>query len=57
MEAFSVLPDPQTNGGLMIAVDPNAINDVKIILEKYNCYSGDPIGRFIGAAEKVLEII
>ena len=29
MEAFSILPDPQTNGGLLIAVDPIAIKEVK----------------------------
>lgn len=57
LEAFSVLPDPQTNGGLMVAVEPNSINDVTKILKKYNCYTGNPIGKFIRAAEKVLEII
>lgn len=57
LEAFSVLPDPQTNGGLMIAVKPIAMNDVKMILEKYHCYSGNPIGKFIHKAEKVLEIV
>ena len=25
MEAFSILPDPQTNGGLLIAVSPDAV--------------------------------
>lgn len=57
MEAFSVLPDPQTNGGLLLAVTPNALEEVKDVLKKYNCYSGDAIGKFVNAADKTLEII
>lgn len=57
MEAFSILPDPQTNGGLMIAVAPNALEEVQDVLKKYNCYSGEAIGKFVKTADKTLEII
>lgn len=32
MEAFSILPDPQTNGGLLFAVDPSAVEEVVPLL-------------------------
>ncbi|HLD54434.1 MAG TPA: selenide, water dikinase SelD [Sediminibacterium sp.] len=32
MEAFSILPDPQTNGGLLFAVDPLAVEEVVPLL-------------------------
>ncbi len=53
MEAFNLLPDPQTNGGLLVAVDEAAIDEVKALLvnnglEKF----ATPIGRFIVAGEK-----
>lgn len=57
MEAFSVLPDPQTNGGLMLAVAPNELEEVQKILEKYKCYAGDAIGKFVKTTDKILEII
>ena len=48
MEAFTLLPDPQTNGGLLISVCDDAIEAVKSIL-------GDhikPIGKMIAREEK-----
>ena len=53
MEAFNLLPDPQTNGGLLIAVNVTAVEEVKNLLkanglEKFT----EPIGRFIVAGEK-----
>ena len=57
MEAFSILPDPQTNGGLLIAVDPNSLDEVKQALEKYNLQSfTNPIGNFISRNEKVIYV-
>ena len=55
MEAFNLLPDPQTNGGLLIAVDEPAVEEVKNLLklnglEKF----ADPIGKFIIAGEKTV---
>ncbi len=56
MEAFSVLPDPQTNGGLLLAVSPADIETVGQILKENNCTIENPIGRFIPLQEKILEI-
>lgn len=58
MEAFSILPDPQTNGGLLIAVDPAAVIEVEQLLktnglEKFSV----PIGKFIAADEKVIHVL
>lgn len=58
MEAFSILPDPQTNGGLLIAVDNVAVDEVVALLAQ-NGYSGfaEPIGTFIAKGEKVISVI
>jgi len=57
MEAFSILPDPQTNGGLLIAVDPGSVNEVKEVLKKYNLENfTNPIGVFISKNEKVIYV-
>ncbi|RNI34612.1 selenide, water dikinase SelD [Hanamia caeni] len=58
MEAFSILPDPQTNGGLLIAVDPGSVDEVKELfrqngLEKF----ANPVGRFVGKDEKVIHVL
>jgi selenide, water dikinase len=55
MEAFSILPDPQTNGGLLIAVNASSINEVQQLfavhgLELYK----EPVGRFIKKEDKVV---
>ena len=52
MEAFNLLPDPQTNGGLLIAVDKNAVDEVKQI-------TGDVavIGRLVQAGEKIIRVL
>ena len=54
MEAFSLLPDPQTNGGLLVAVDEAAADEVKALLSEYGL--GDfmiPIGMMVKKGEKV----
>lgn len=57
MEAFSLLPDPQTNGGLLIAVDPNAVEEVKKIFEEFNLSDfATPIGSFLEKKEKVIYV-
>ncbi len=55
MEAFNLLPDPQTNGGLLIAVKEDAVKDVKVLLhEKGFQYFTEPIGMFIATTEKTI---
>lgn len=57
MEAFNLLPDPQTNGGLLIAVQPQALQEVQDILvkaglEKYT----KPIGSMHDQKEKLITV-
>ena len=57
MEAFTLLPDPQTNGGLLISVKENAKDEViglfkKSGLEKFI----EPIGKFVSKGEKMIEV-
>ena len=55
MEAFNLLPDPQTNGGLLIAVEPAALAEVTALLEAHGygaCTA--PIGKMIAKAEKTV---
>ncbi|MBI1342106.1 MAG: selenide, water dikinase SelD [Terrimonas sp.] len=57
MEAFTLLPDPQTNGGLLIAVEDGSVNEVVAILKKNGLgqYS-TPIGKIVAKKEKMIEI-
>ena len=57
MEAFSLLPDPQTNGGLLISVKENSVEEVIALLK--NSGLSDyvtPIGRFIPSTDPLIEI-
>jgi len=56
--AFKVLPDPQTNGGLLFTVDPGAEKEILQLL-KENGYSSfaSPIGRMLEKQEKALILI
>lgn len=55
MEAFNLLPDPQTNGGLLIAVDPPAVEEVKNTMTNYGLANFlVPVGRFITRGEKMI---
>jgi selenide,water dikinase len=48
MEAFSLLPDPQTNGGLLISVKENAVDEVKNVFGE----NVEPIGKMVAKNEK-----
>ena len=55
MEAFNLLPDPQTNGGLLIAVDANAVEEVKRLLKESGLENfAEPIGSMKEASEKTV---
>ena len=57
MEAFSILPDPQTNGGLLIAVNPAALIEVKEVLKQNGLeIFSQPIGNFIAKDEKIIYV-
>jgi selenide, water dikinase len=47
MEAFTLLPDPQTNGGLLVSVREDSLEEVKMIL-------GTPVARMIKQNEKIV---
>ena len=55
MEAFNLLPDPQTNGGLLIAVDADAVAAVKDLLNKNGLQQfAEPIGKMIPHTGKTI---
>jgi selenide,water dikinase len=56
MEAFSLLPDPQTNGGLLIAVDENSADELIQLLTKHNIECLEPIGKMIAKGEKIVVV-
>jgi selenium donor protein len=57
MEAFTILPDPQTNGGLLFSVKENSVQRVKKLLEEadLNVFV-EPIGRMTSQNEKVVYV-
>ncbi|HET9746823.1 MAG TPA: selenide, water dikinase SelD, partial [Chitinophagaceae bacterium] len=57
MEAFILLPDPQTNGGILFSVNENSKEDIVRVLNENGLgnFTG-PIGRFIKKGEKVIEV-
>jgi selenide,water dikinase len=58
MEAFKTLPDPQTNGGLLIAVNPSKLAEVQAVLVA-NGYANftEPIGVFTAKTEKCVTVL
>src|SRR6186997_1292574 len=57
MEAFTLLPDPQTNGGLLISVKENAKDEVISLFKKSGLEKFiEPIGKFISRGEKMIEV-
>ena len=57
MEAFNLLPDPQTNGGLLIAVNSDAVGEIQKLLAANGLAAfTKPIGKFTGAAEKTVHV-
>lgn len=57
MEAFTLLPDPQTNGGLLFSVKENAEAEVTALLEKEGLKNfTEPVGKFIVKGVKTIEI-
>ena len=51
MEAFNLLPDPQTNGGLLISVSRAGLESVKALI------GSEPIGRMIAKGDKVVAVV
>ena len=55
-EAKLLLPDPQTNGGLLIAVAPSALKEVQTILQEMGIEYTASIGECTAAKEKRIYI-
>ena len=57
MEAFNLLPDPQTNGGLLITVDAGSVEEVKNLLKKNGLENfAEPIGKMKPLADKIVQM-
>ncbi|HEX2683702.1 MAG TPA: selenide, water dikinase SelD [Ferruginibacter sp.] len=55
MEAFNLLPDPQTNGGLLMAVDESAVAAVKKLLQENGLGNfAEPIGKMQPKTDKTV---
>lgn len=55
MEAFTLLPDPQTNGGLLVSVKEESIDETKEFLIRSGLDEFiAPIGKIIGRLEKII---
>lgn len=50
-----LVADPQTSGGLLIAVDPDKQKDLELILNNRGCYA-NPIGQFISCTSETTRI-
>ena len=57
MEAFTLLPDPQTNGGLLFSVKEKAKEEITALLRKEGLGNFiEPIGKFVAKGEKTIEV-
>lgn len=57
MEAFTLLPDPQTNGGLLVSVKESFADQVMEVWKKNGINIRlEPVGKFLPASEKTLYI-
>ena len=57
MEAFSILPDPQTNGGILFSIKETAIDEVVNLLKNSGLENfSAPIGKIVSGQEKIVEV-
>jgi selenide,water dikinase len=57
MEAFNLLPDPQTNGGLLISINEEAIEEVKEVFSEFGLNEFlEPVGRCVDKKEKTVYV-
>lgn len=58
MEAFTLLPDPQTNGGLLFSVKENVIAEVTSVLDALGLGEfAIPIGKMVAKKEKTIVVM
>ncbi|HZH95814.1 MAG TPA: selenide, water dikinase SelD, partial [Flavisolibacter sp.] len=57
MEAFNLLPDPQTNGGLLVAVAPEAVEEVRHLFTQNGLeLHTTPVGVCLERGEKIVTV-
>jgi selenide, water dikinase len=57
MEAFTLLPDPQTNGGLLFAVHHDSLRAVEDLLRSLGLADfTTPVGKLVAKTEKFIEV-
>jgi selenide,water dikinase len=57
MQAFTLLPDPQTNGGILFSAAPAALPEVRALLGANGLHEHlEPIGVMIARADKALRV-
>lgn len=55
LEAFNVLPDPQTNGGLLISAGKESLGEIISLFKEEKLHEFiEPVGRFIEVGEKAV---
>ena len=56
-EAFTLLPDPQTNGGLLFSVKKESLNEIKTLLNAFDLEKfTEPVGKILPKEEKTVII-
>ena len=57
MEAFTLLPDPQTNGGLLVGVKEENVEDVRTLFRQNGLFSFiEPVAKMMAANEKRVRV-
>ena len=57
MEAFTLLPDPQTNGGLLFTVNETSVAAVEALLQQHGLAKFmQPIGKMVAKEEKTIRV-
>ena len=53
----AILADPQTSGGLLIAVNPNAVKEVQEVLKQHGLQNfTEPVGYLTGQQQKIVSV-
>jgi selenide,water dikinase len=55
-DPVNILADPQTNGGLLISVDPAGASEVQDLLKSYSLFS-QPVGRIVAARDQLVRVL
>jgi len=58
LEAFMLLPDPQTNGGLLFSVREDRVGEVQTLLKNEGLAGfAEPVGRMMARGEKLISVL